>query len=82
MGAKHVTYLDLSAEQRREAASQARARLRTHLSNPTLTPDQAAQIQAQMANIDRWEQGAIDMAPKKGQAHTVTLSEAVDVNEK
>lgn len=82
MGVKHLTYLDLSEEQRREAANDARARLQMHLSNPTLTGDDHARIMAQIAELDRWEAGTIPVGDRTPTAHVVHLTESVEVKAK
>ncbi len=88
MTVKHRTYLDLSDEQRRVAANDARSRLRTHLTNPFITGDQTAFIQSRLAEIDKWERGEVEVGPikakpvKKSVAHSVSLVEKVGVKEK
>jgi hypothetical protein len=59
MGVGHLTYLDLSPEQRQQAAGRARERLRSHLANPFMTADQAKLLQEQAEKIDRWEAGLL-----------------------
>lgn len=81
MGVKHMTYLDLSPEQRREAANEARARLQTHLSNPTLSVEQQAVIMKQLTDLDRWEAGTIPIGGTPT-AHVVQITETVEVKEK
>lgn len=81
MGVKHMTYLDLPEEQRREAANEARARLRGHLSNPTLTPDQSTAILNQIAEIDRWEIGAIPVEARAPVSHVIELNETAEFDE-
>ena len=69
----HKTYLDLPAAQRREAAKAAKARYQGMLSNPVvaLTPEQRAQIQAQVRHLAQWAAGTLPVA------HS-TSSEAAD----
>jgi hypothetical protein len=55
-------YLDLSEELRREGAKNARARLKSALANPLLTPLQLRQLQDQVVKLDRWEAGTLHLA--------------------
>lgn len=82
MGVKHLTYLDLTVEQRREAANAARGRLQSHLSNPTLTPAQQGVIMAQLTDLDRWEAGTLPIGgAATPNAHVVEIKEVIEVKE-
>jgi hypothetical protein len=75
MAIKHITYLDLTPEQRRQGAGEARTRLQGHLAHPFLTPGQRAQVAEEFARIGAWEHGRIPVA------HEVSLSDTVEVAE-
>ena len=62
MGIKHLTYLDLTPEQRREGAKIVKGRLKGALSQPGLDADQRAQLVGQMKHIARWEKGQLPLA--------------------
>ena len=59
MAVKHLSYLDLSPEQRTRAATQARGRIKTMLANPFLTPDQVAHLRREQEQIGKWERGQL-----------------------
>ncbi len=74
-------YLDLTAEQRRAGAKQARANLKSSLANPHLTPDQRAQLQGQLKRIDRWEAGTLHepSPPPKTASDNFTAKDAIEM---
>ncbi len=78
MAIKHISYADLTPEQRRKGAEEARKRLSGMLMAPFLTPEQQLAIQAQLKNIDDWEQGRLPVA-RKPVNHSVGIGEAVKV---
>lgn len=93
MAIQHLTYLDLTPEQRREGAKRARDQLRSLLQNPMLTPEQLTALSDRMVHIDNWEKGALEIpkgSPQKGlpspvrepQHHEVSLTEGVPVKAK
>ena len=85
MAIGHLSYTDLSAEQRAEAANKIRTQLRAQLHNPALTVEQRAQIQERMLHLDHWAAGALPVkaAPKRTpQHHEVGVSEGVPLTEK
>jgi hypothetical protein len=61
MATKTLSYLDLTPQQRRDGAKAARERLRQYMANPFLTPEQHEQLAAQMARIDQWEAGSLEV---------------------
>lgn len=61
MAIDHITYLDLTPEQRFAGAKKARERVQTALSSPLVTRDQVDAIQAHLAHLDRWEKGTIEV---------------------
>jgi hypothetical protein len=61
MAVKHMSYLDLTPEQRSEGAQKGRQRIQAMLLSPFLTGDQAAILHKQLARIDEWERGAISV---------------------
>lgn len=77
MALGRITYLDLTPEQRREGAARARARLKTLLANPSLTPDQRAALRSRLDELRMWEAGELH----KSREHTVELTETVSVKE-
>jgi len=60
MGVKRLNYKDLTPEQRRQGAKNARERIRAALLNPVLSPEQSAYLQEQMRKIDAWESCTLD----------------------
>lgn len=61
MAVKHLTYLDLTPEQRALAASEARGRIKNLLANPFITPDQAEHLRLEMLRIGQWERGEVPL---------------------
>lgn len=57
MAVRHLTYLDLTPDQRREGAARAREKYRSVLANPFLTKEQSEAVQKEIAKIDSWERG-------------------------
>lgn len=87
MAVKHLSYLDLTPEQRREGAQKGRERIQAMLMSPLLTGDQIAALHQQLDRLDQWEQGKIEIkAPPQPArtpvAHTVGISENIQVDEK
>jgi hypothetical protein len=62
MGIRHLTYLDLSPEQRKEGAKAAREQLRQAVANPFLSPEQQSALADRRDHIDKWEKGHLDPA--------------------
>ena len=56
MTIKHLSYLDLTQQQRTAAANEARQRVKLLAANPFLTTDQQQHLQQERSNITRWEQ--------------------------
>ncbi len=83
MAIKRMTYLDIPAELRRDAAKAARENLKSHLRNPFLTPEQAAVVQAKLSHLDAWEGAKLVPAgspPAKARKHhDVAVSEKLSV---
>jgi hypothetical protein len=61
MAVGHVTYLDLSPEQRRQAAKAVREKVRAALANPFLTNEQKSALTYQLERITHWEHGRLAM---------------------
>ena len=59
MAVGHLTYLDLSLEQRRVAATRVREQIRNALANPFLAADQRAILTSQIDRITAWERGTL-----------------------
>lgn len=59
MAVHHLTYLDLSLEQRKKAATRVREQVRQALANPFLQPDQRKILNAQITRITHWEHGKL-----------------------
>lgn len=62
MGIRHLTYLDLSPEQRKEGAKAAREQLRQAVANPFLSAEQQSALADRRDHIDKWEKGDLDPA--------------------
>jgi len=87
MAIKHFSYMDLTPEQRRKGAADARKRLSAMLAVPFLTPDQRDSIQGQLQNLDKWERGDLPVARKPAETrqpvnHAVGVGEAVKLDAK
>jgi hypothetical protein len=61
MAVKHLTYLDLTSQQRALAASEARGRIKSLLANPFVTPDQSEHLRLETVRIGLWERGEIPL---------------------
>ena len=59
MGIQKKSYLDLSLEQRKEAAAAVRQQLQVVLSNPVATAEQRKAALARIAHLNKWERGAL-----------------------
>lgn len=80
MSVKHMNYLDLPEDRRREAAAKAKAHLEMLLeASPNLPPKDAAILRARIANLDKWALGRLRVGPPK--EHQVQLKEIVPVKE-
>ncbi len=55
MAIGHLSYLDLTPEQRHEGAKAARERVRQLLANPFLSQDQRQILADRLSHIDAWE---------------------------
>lgn len=64
MAIRHLTYLDLTPEQRREGAKGAREQLRQAAASPYLTLEQRAAINERTELIHKWEKGDLEVTPK------------------
>jgi hypothetical protein len=65
MAIKHLNYLDIPVELRKQAAAKAKAELTAHLSNPMYTDEQRAMVSARMAKLSQWAEGKIPLPDKK-----------------
>lgn len=61
MAVHHLTYLDLTLEQRKAAANRVREQVRAALINPFLAPDQTAILKYQLERITKWEHGKLQI---------------------
>ncbi len=61
MAVGHVSYLDLTAEQRKLAANRVREQIRQAMANPFLSPEQRAILVAHVDHITKWERGLLPM---------------------
>lgn len=59
MAVKTLSYLELSPEDRKVAARQARERLRGLMANPLLTPENRETLADHLAHLDDWEAGKV-----------------------
>jgi hypothetical protein len=84
MTIKHISYLELTPEQRRKGAADARKRITGMMSTPFLTGDQHLALQAQLKSIDQWEKGELPVHPPAGKSvnHKVGVGESVDLTAK
>lgn len=81
MSVKHLNYLDLPEDRRREAASKAKAQLEMLLdSTPNMPPKDAAILKSRIAHLDRWALGRLRIEPSK--EHNVQLKEDIPVKER
>ena len=65
MAAKLLTYLDLSPEQRKKAATALRGQLQAACANPFLMVDQRKALVSQMTRLTLWEQGKLPLLAAK-----------------
>lgn len=65
MSVKHMSYLDLSPQQRREAAATRRTHLKAMLANPIMDQLQAKVIMRQLQVLAAWEAGTIPVKERK-----------------
>lgn len=65
MSVKHLTYLNLSPEQRREAAAKRRAQLKAMLANPLMEARQVAVVHEQLRMLAAWEAGTVKIEGSK-----------------
>jgi hypothetical protein len=61
MAVRHLSYLDLTPDQRYASAGLAREKLRGLLANPFLTREQLTSINDQIHRIDLWEKGELQI---------------------
>lgn len=59
MAIRHLTYLDLTPEQRALGAAAARGRIRALLANPHLTSEQVRQLRQEQIRLAKWERGTL-----------------------
>lgn len=76
MAHKHLTYLDIPANQRRMMAAKSLTRLKESLGNPVLTQEQQATILERIDRVTKWAAGNLPQ-----NHHTVGVSEDVNVSE-
>jgi hypothetical protein len=61
MAVGHLTYLDLTPDQRQEGARAAREQVRKLMANPFLTADQQKILSDRVMHIDKWENGQLEV---------------------
>jgi hypothetical protein len=76
MAVGHLTYKDLTPEQRREGAKAQREQLRQLMANPFLASEQLQALSERLAHIDKWEMGHLEVGKKPGQQPALPASEA------
>lgn len=64
MGIKHLSYLDLNPQQRRQSANLAQQQLKRRLSDPSLTAEQQAQLRARVNHLGQWADGSLGTPQK------------------
>jgi hypothetical protein len=85
MAIKHLTYLDLTPEQRRDSARKARAQIQQQLANVLITPDQQQTLLTHLDKVNQWEAGTLAMGKPQTAtpvSHSVSVNERVAVREK
>ena len=78
MGAKTISYLELSEAQRRSSAKLARAQIRQQLSTVEAGTDVHQGLMHRLDQLHRWEAGTIVLGAK-GKNHDITVVETVPV---
>jgi hypothetical protein len=81
---KHLSYKDLSQDQRTKGAEKLRDQLRAMLSTPLLSDDQRVAIFAKLAEVSKWERGELEASPSPSNIskdHSVDVTENVAVIE-
>ena len=73
MTVKHLTYLDLTPEQRVKAANESRMKIRNLLSNPFITPQQAEYLSNELTRLGHWERVVLPVS-----SELATPSNSVD----
>jgi hypothetical protein len=82
MAIKHLTYLDLTPEQRRDSARKARAQIQQQLANILITPDQQKTLLGHLDRVNQWEAGVLTtVKPRDAVNQSVALNESVAVKE-
>lgn len=81
MAARSLSYLDITPEQRREAAARTKSQLRSLLANPANTMEQRALLQARIAHLSQWEAGLLDAPERAPVNHSVSLTEGLSITE-
>lgn len=76
MAHKHLTYLDIPMARRRATASEAAARLKKSLGDPSLSTEQVDAVKDRLDRINKWAAGNLPRTD-----HTVTLNETVTIEE-
>ncbi len=61
MAVGHVTYLDLTLEQRKAAAERLRGQVRAALGSPFLSDQQRSALHYQVDRLSRWEAGTLEL---------------------
>lgn len=59
MAIRHLSYLNLTPEQRTAAASVAQGRIRMLLASPSITPEQVAQLRQEKIRLAQWVEGLL-----------------------
>lgn len=59
MGIKHMSYLDIPPEDRRDVAANIRRRIREQLVNPFIPREQSAALLVQLEASSQWEEGTL-----------------------
>jgi hypothetical protein len=78
MAVTTFSYLNLSVEQRREAAKRVRAQIRQQLSMHEAGTEGHRALLGQLDRINRWERGTLH---RQGVSHDVSVVEAIPLKE-
>jgi hypothetical protein len=84
VGIKKLSYLDLSAEKRRVAASDFRVHLRAALNNPATPEEQKMVVRDRLLQLEAWAAGKLPLdtvLETSGKTQVVQLNETIKVSE-
>lgn len=80
MAIKRFSYLDIPEEARREAGNRRLSQLTQKLSDRSATTEQRQLAQQEMALVNAWVEGTIEVPPAP-KHHVIEVSESLSVEE-